>query len=239
MTDAEQPWTQIPDGWKPLDATLLEHARDRALQALSLDGPRPAHHRLRTFYDTDSDYAGATFAQLQPLEPADLTATDLHATTLLSVRIGPGATRRLLHDGPTRTEILGHLRALPDTQLHVADTHALLAMQDLYRAIKTALSAATTRTPDAWVTASKLCARKRPDLYPVRDTRIRDHLGIPANNNGYATPWLLFRTLIQDHNIITATDTAADAATDGHPRVHLDTSRLRLLDAALWTATLR
>ncbi|WP_367183064.1 DUF6308 family protein [uncultured Cellulomonas sp.] len=114
---------------------------------------RPAHHRLRAFYDVDGDYAGSTFAQLEPVYCDDIAATDLHATSLLSVRIRPHATRRLLHDGPTRTEILNKLRAIPDTQLQVADAHTLSAMQDLYLSIKTAMLRATTRDPDAWVTA--------------------------------------------------------------------------------------
>ncbi|WNB86441.1 DUF6308 family protein [Cellulomonas sp. ATA003] len=240
MTSSDTPWLQVPNGWDAPSQVLLEHAHRRALTALALDGPAPAHHRLRAFYDVDGNYAGSTFAQLEPVHPDDITATDLHATSLLSVRIRPHATRRLLNDGLTRTEIVTNLRAIPDAQLQVADAHALVAMQHLYLSVKTAMSPATTRNPDAWVTTSKLCARKRPDLFPVRDTRIRDYLGIPISANGYGTTWLLFRALLQDSEIITAIDTAVDATGNGeHHRVRLDTSRLRLLDAALWTATLR
>ena len=45
-------------------------------------------------------------------------------------------------------------------------------MEQLYEAIKQALSANTLKNPNAWVTASKLCARKRPDLFPVRDKEV-------------------------------------------------------------------
>jgi len=48
-----------------------------------------------------------------PNDPNDLTATDLHAVSLLSVTIGPRATRRLLEDGPERTEVLTALRRVP------------------------------------------------------------------------------------------------------------------------------
>ena len=91
-----------PDGWRQPPIDLLVHAKAKALEALHSEGVNPVQGRLACFYDVLGDYAGATFAQLQPADPLDITASDLLATTLLSVRIGPRSTRRLLHAGSTQ-----------------------------------------------------------------------------------------------------------------------------------------
>jgi len=89
--------------------------------------------------------------------------------------------------------------------------------------------------PNAWVSASKLCARKRPDLFPVRDRLVCDHLGLIAFKN-YQVDWPVFRSLINDQEIIANIDATIKATkqTAAGP-VQLDRSRLRLLDAAIWT----
>jgi hypothetical protein len=99
---------------------------------------------------------------------------------------------------------------------------------------------ASTRHPDAWVTASKLCARKRPELFPVRDRKVFAYLGL-TRNNSYRIAWQVFRHLIGDRDVIAAIDALSDATlADGQgTRLRLDDSRLRLLDAAIWTDTLR
>jgi hypothetical protein len=169
----------VPDGWQLPPPDLLVEAERKALQAMRTDGPYPAPDRLARFYDADGDYAGASFAQLGPVDPMDITPTDLLATTLLSVRIRPGAARRMLHSGRTRDNLLRKLSDIPDCDLANAGIRALTAMEQLYEAVKQALSADTVKNPNAWVTASKLCARKRPDLFPVRDKEVCDYLGQP------------------------------------------------------------
>jgi len=240
MSSAVDIWAEIPTGWPELSSELREQVRDKALKALQLDGERPAQDRLRFYYDVDGDYAGASFAQLAPIEPDNINATDLHATRLLSVPIGAGATRRLLDDGAARTEVLDALRAIPDRDLLIADPATLEAMEFFYLAVKTNLSAASTRHPDAWVTASKLCARKRPELFPVRDRRVSAYLGL-TRHNSYKVAWQVFRHLIGDRDVIKAIDALSDATLAGAQgtRLRLDDSRLRLLDAAIWTDTLR
>ena len=240
MSNAVDTWTEIPTEWPVLREELREQVREQALKALRLDGERPAQDRLRFYYDVDGDYAGASFAQLAPIEPDNINATDLHATRLLSVPIGAGATRRFLDNGAARTEVLDALRAIPDRDLLVADPATLEAMEIFYLAVKTNLSAASTRHPDAWVTASKLCARKRPELFPVRDRKISAYLGL-TRNNSYQIAWQVFRHLLGDRDVITAIDSLSDAtlASAHGTRIRLDDSRLRLLDAAIWTDTLR
>jgi hypothetical protein len=203
---------------------------------MHVGGLQPASARLARFYDVAGDYAGASLAELRPIDPLDFTPSDILATTLMSVRIGPGATRRILQDGTTRDAILHKLRDLPDVNLSYAGISELTAMASLYEEVKTALSAPTVKRPDAWVTASKLCARKRPDLYPVRDRDVREYLGLSAFRN-YQVDWQIFRSFMGDGEILTAIDEmaeATDAAAAGR-KLRLDHSRLRLLDAAIWT----
>jgi hypothetical protein len=106
-------------------------------------------------------------------------------------------------------------------------------MAALYETVKQALSADTVKNPNAWVTASKLCARKRPDLFPLRDTEMRDYLGLTPWQN-YQVDRQIFRGLIGDPDIIAAIDLMSKAAAAGR-RLQADQSRLRLLDAAIWT----
>ena len=187
----------IPDGWQPPPPDLAADAKQKAMEALRTDGPRAAQHRLARFYDTDGDYAGASFAQLGPIDPIDITPADLLATTLLSVRIRPGAARRMLARGDTRDILLRKLRDMPDCDLANAGSPALTAMEGLYEAVKQALSADTVKNPNAWVTASKICARKRPDLFPVRDKEVCNYLGLTQWRN-YQVDWQIFRSLIGD-----------------------------------------
>src|SRR3954452_1503431 len=96
---------------------LLARTKRVALDALETAGARPVQERLRRFYHVESNYAGASFANLGPSHPSDISATDLLATTMLSVNITAGAARRLLQPGPVRTKLLDELAALPQVEL--------------------------------------------------------------------------------------------------------------------------
>lgn len=236
MTPDEQ--TDAPDGWPTVPVDTIERARSQALLALVTDRDRSAADRLAVFYDTESNYAGASFATLFANDWSDVTAADLHATSLLSVQVEPQATRRLLDPGASRRWVLHELRALPDRDLAAADTRTLSAMANFYDAVKTTLSSSASKDPNPWVTASKLCARKRPDLFPVRDRNVCQHLGI-IKLNDYRADWLVFRALIQDTDIRRALDELPRAIRGaGSGRLlALDHAPLRLLDAAIWTYT--
>ena len=168
----------------------------------------------------------------------DITLSDVLATTLLGVRIGPRATRRILQDGQTRFALLCKLADVPDVDLGSAGAPELTAMAALYEAVKLALSADTVMNPNAWVTASKLCARKRPDLFPVRDHLVCDHLGLSHFRN-YQVDWQVFRALISDLDVAATIDSVGKAleVIPGEMKLQVDHSRLRLLDAAIWTYT--
>jgi hypothetical protein len=232
----ETPAAQVPDGWKQPEPDLPAMAKEKALKALKQTGTDPAQERLAWFYDTHGDYAGATFAQLQPIDPWNLTSTDLHAATFLSIRIGPRATRRIADQCATRDDLLCKLAEVPELDLAAAGSPELLAMADLYEAVKKALSADGVKRPNAWVTAGKLCARKRPGLFPVRDRKVCRYLGLtPAAN--YQVDWQIFRSLVTDRDIVAAIDGLTEATLAGAADRHLrlDDSPLRLLDAAIWT----
>ena len=230
--------TVTPADWPAVLPEVYEHAKRRALETLATEGERRVQDRLAVFYDSESNYAGSSFAELAPNEWWDITPADLHATTLLSVDIGPAATRRLIAPGATRQGVLRALRGLPDRELAFADADTLTAMEGFYRAIKVALGSASAHTSNPWVTASKLCARKRPDLFPVRDRNVCGHLGI-IDLNDFRVDWLVFRALAQDDDVIAAVDDLPSSirAADTGRLLAVDSSRLRLLDAAIWTYT--
>lgn len=228
-------WAAIPDGWEPVDAATLDGAVSRSLDALSMDGPDPVHHRLARYYDRHGEYAGATFLNLGPSDWQDIIATDLLATALLGVSFTAADVRRLLEPSSDRRRVTRALHNLPDTELLVAGPEVLMAMSEFYEAVKEAVSTRTAQKSDRWVVASKLCARKRPDLFPVRDGVVRERLDILRHGN-YQVDWQVFRHLIGHPEVVMAIDRAQDAVremTDSRD-VHLDSSRLRLLDVALW-----
>jgi hypothetical protein len=159
----------------------------------------------------------------------------------MNVEIGPGATRRLLEGATHRPAILEALAGVEHKDLLVAGPVDFLAMKKLYLAVKPALSDPDTKDPNAWVTASKLCARKRHELFPVRDNVVCDYLGLIPTAKGesgnYQVDYQVYRALIGDRQIIAAIDDLADQLRAGVPGrdVRPDAGRLRLLDAALWT----
>lgn len=228
-------WAQVPTDWPTVSNHVLNHAKQQALAALASTGLRPARDRLIDYYDIDGNYVGASFSELMPNDWHDITAADLHATRLMNVKIGPRATRRML-SGPERQWALAELRRLPDASLLLADSATLEAMYNFYVAVKHGLSNPNVANPNPWVTASKFCARKRPDLFPVRDRVICEHLGIRGLKDVRAD-WQVFRTLIQDSDIQRAIHDVLRSVREhtDNQIVVLESSDLRILDAALWT----
>jgi len=232
------PWEQAPDGWRRPDDQVLSQALSQTLRALSIGTEHPVEKRLLEYYDRATDYAGADFTELLPIADQDITPTDLFAVSLLSMRFKASATRRLLGHGGHRIDVLTKLRALPDTELLVADPVALTAMDNFYVAVKSAVIDPNAKQSDPWVTASKICARKRPELFPVRDKQVRDYLGLTKFGD-YQFDWLVYRHLLGCKEVIDALEAAASATRGlaGDRELQLDKSTLRVLDAALWTHT--
>ncbi len=218
-------------GWALANEAQLAKAIGAVREALWDDG---APKNLTKYFLRDGNYAGATFLDLDPVSPWDMTTGDLLAVTLLSVQAPPYSVRRLLQPSPDRNLVLHLLseQSLPlDADLAMADAAMLSTMAELHEALKACLSPPEVKHKNAWVTASKLCARKRPDLFPVRDSVVCDFLGLGQN---YQVDWQVFRHIIQDDKIRTRIDDLADQAAALGADIGSPNRRLRLLDASLW-----
>jgi hypothetical protein len=218
-----------PPGFAALPPGALETAVLAVREALD---PALAVPRLRRYYDQAGEFAGATFVEALAAEstaPDDFTATDLYAITLLTVDPPkPLVARRFLDPGPHRSQLLRllhseHLTA--DIEIAYADDDTMTAMRDLYEAVKSTLGR------DPWVTTSKLCARKRPGLYPVRDELVRKLLDVLQYGN-YQIDWQIFRAIMLDHEIVESLHSLHEAAQGG--TIAMDAYPLRWLDVALW-----
>ena len=105
-------------------------------------------------------------------------------------------------------------------------------MAEFYEAVKICLRRAGARTSNPWVTASKICARKRPHLFPVRDNVVLDFLGLPKT---YPVDWPAFQALVSDRESLIALTghvrgLRGKEGVDVGDELHL----LRHLDVALW-----
>jgi hypothetical protein len=121
-----------------------------------------------------------------------------------------------------------------NVNLAEADAATLGDASDLYEDVKRALASPRAAKSDPWVTASKLCARKRPHLLPVRDSKVRKLLGIPPGSD-HRYDWLVHRELVRTSEILSLLDEAtAKAATPAGVQIDIPDSSLRVLDVALW-----
>lgn len=211
---------------------IIRRGRLRALTALR-DGHTP--ELLADFYNPEGNYAGATFTQLEPRECNRITATDLLATGTLSVTTPPRAVRRFLEEKDTASELSRLLELLPEVRLEETSAKDFAAMCEFYDLVKESLAKAGTKFPNAWVTASKIAARKRPELFPVRDRKVCGLLGIQKLGDR-AKDWYVFRELMLDPKVRGLLDElpARVQAVAGESPLRLEPAPLRLLDAALW-----
>ena len=232
----DQRFTAVPDGWEEMSEALFQHAYEATWAALRHER---VVERVAAYYSRERDFAGATFLAVGPVEPHRFTTGDLLALTMLQVQASPAVVRRLTEPSRTRAvleRMLSHEHLPADSDLALADTATLVDMAALHGAVKQALSA--TESPDAnpWVTASKLTARKRPDLFPVRDSVVSGHLGLnTGGKQNYEVDWQVFRRLLQDDGIRAGLDQVVDEAAR-RPGVVVGSPnrRLRHLDVVLW-----
>jgi Family of unknown function (DUF6308) len=231
----DERFTTPPTDWTPATSRQLKQAKELVWLALNAEA---AVGHLETYYRRDGNYAGATFIDLDPVDPYSFTAADLLSLNLLSVAAQPVAVRRLLEPSRERGHLVRLLSEenLPlDADLAMADADQLLAMARLHLELKRALSPADIKNPNPWITASKLCARKRPDLFPVRDNVVCKYLGLIDPKGNFEVDWQVFRHVIQDNAIRRRLDEIVDEASQrpgvdiGHPN-----RRLRHLDVVLW-----
>lgn len=239
-TDDRFDW-DLPDDWPEPSPSLLQRAVETALAALGEHGVG-ATRRLNDFYDPTGNYAGVSFAEMCPSDPYSIDVADLHAVTLLGGRrsgpkVGPLGTRRLLNDGGYRNAVQSELRNLePTAELDDADTNTLAAMSTTYGAVMHALRKPNAKKSTPWVTAAKLCARKRPGLFPVRDTQVCELLGLLGRGmprGDHRTDFAVFHYLLLHGDVQVAIDDLSNRVAAAGVRP--DQYRLRVLDAGLWT----
>jgi len=231
----------LPDGWEPVAGKVLKTAAEQALAALADD----AADRVANYYDRESRYAGTVFLDAQPNDPKGFDAADLYAVTTLNIRLDPRHGRLLLDAGPVRDDVLRQLRNL-GADLSITDlahgpsgsAETLTRMYELHRRFKTLLYEDSNR----WVTAAKLCARKRPRLFPVRDNLVCEYLsgGRPLKPNDgwpgdFSTDIQVFAYLVTHPTVRSRLSWLRAELIS----VRLDDEDLRLLDSALWMAASR
>lgn len=212
--------------------TVLDRAVELSL--IVLEAPNTPQ-QLAEYYDTAGDYVGHSFVALEPRDPERLTATDLLATSMLSIDFPASAVRRLINDDGNQQKISHALQSLPEGPLEATTPTDFQAMSAFYTTVKPLLSDASSQTSDRWVAASKLVARKRPDLFPVRDRVVCGYLEIRKLRD-YSKDWLVFRHLMQNQQIqdrLAALPAETIRAASDVEAV-LDAEPMRILDAALW-----
>lgn len=222
--------TDVSAVWRP-DSELSNRALAVAREIASADD---AVDQLARYYTVESDYAGATFAGLTPHDPNRVTPTDLLAATTLSVDIPPITIRRLTADTTVARRAAELLESLdPALGIEAAEARAP-QMAEFYELVKSSLHTVGSKTSNAWVTASKICARKRPRLFPVRDTVVTNRLGLKQS---YPDDWPVFAALMTDEDLGHRIDAAV---LEANSREGVDvgdtTLRLKHLDVLLWMA---
>lgn len=217
----------IDDVWR-VDAALTSAALSTVERALEL--PESESH-LASYYKSDSNYAGSTFLCLEPNDPMRVIAADLLAVTTLSVSIHPRAIRSFEENAGLLASQLADLD--PAWRIEEIDPgRAAVPMSRLYETVKKCLTRAGAKRTNAWVTASKICARKRPDLFPVRDNIVLELLGLPKN---YPVDWPVFQAVMASSDLMAQLDARVLAASSVEGVVIGDPgNRLRHLDVVLW-----
>jgi hypothetical protein len=115
----------------------------------------------------------------------------------------------------------------PDVELAEANWPTYAAMAQLYTVVKRTLG------KNPWVSASKLCARKRPRLFPVRDKRVRMLLGLYEHRD-YTVDWQVFSHVMRQASVVDRLAELKEDAEAERDEVSLDSYPLRNLDVVLW-----
>jgi hypothetical protein len=136
-----------------------------------LEGPT-AVKNVRTYFGakaTGGRFTGRAFHSIgsERLQPGVFTGDDIVAVSLLSVAIPPEAAITLLDT--KRLALSELLHEIPDENLWEVDGN-VIAKGSHAETLWTTLAAVKGI---GWVTAHKLCARKRPNLLPVYDRVVK------------------------------------------------------------------
>lgn len=216
-----------------VQADVLRETREKALAALSDD----KFKKIAKYFRVRSNFAGALFLGLEPNEPDRFTAVDLFAVSTLNVTVPARASRRFLVESEEQEKFSAGFRSLPNLSIENAEDADLHVMYAFYKEVKKALKRYEAKSSNAWVTASKLVARKRPDLFPVRDRKVNGYLSL-GKMETVVQEYAVYRHLMSDPEVsgnLSALEKHLESRKESDGLV-LENSRLRLLDVALWRA---
>ena len=210
---------------------VVDRAREVSLRATS---PQ-RYSSVAKYFAIDSNYAGALFLGVEPNAPDRFTPTDLFAVSSLSVNIPARGARRLLQEAHDEHDPIKKLKDLTTTRLEDAKGADLEVMADFHHSVKKTLRRHGAKSSNAWVTAAKLCARKRPHLFPVRDRRVSEFLGFHTGMT-LVEEYAVYRSLMNDHEVRRALEHLEEElrGREIQDGLILEGVPLRLLDAALW-----
>lgn len=250
-----EPVFGLPSTWQRVSDQDLAHGLSQARSALD---PDTATDRLRDYFDEAGNYAGALFNTIEPAtfdpDPDNvITPGDLLAVATLAIDIGPLQARQLLTPGMhQRGEVRRLLRLIPGkvslrevgTRMgDIADPGlALLShMSDLQDTLRE--TGPDRKGGDAarhWVFASKLSARKRPELIPIRDNVVCKHLSLNGRLSARGGAGTFRHDIQVIAHIIADPDTFETIRhLRGLAEVPVAVPDLRVLDVALWMAAVR
>lgn len=241
---------RLPRGWEPVKQSMLTTALAQTARAFagSDTGVTHAVGHLLEYYDPAGKFSGATFLEVKTYDDYSITAADLWAVSTLSMTVPPDAGRALMAAGPLSTIIRGELQHLPVTlPLSEATPAHLDHMLCLYEAIRTMLPP-LGKNPETnqWVLSSKICARKRPLLFPVRDSKVCIYLAKNKRMGGKSDQlgWFsrdiqVFAHLITDPLVCAQLSEVREQLNKAQRTWSFDWCDLRLLDAVLWMQAIR
>lgn len=229
---------ELPGGWLAVGDDVYTTALNNTLEALSAEA---VFDRLRRYYDREGHYAGTLFLDVQPNFPNTIEPSDLYALTTLSIDVDPLQGRLLLDSSSQQRQVRRLLRSIPDdlplTDIGSAGAEMLIRMEELHSLLRTSLGGSSNR----WVFASKLCARKRPSLFPVRDNLVCELLGgwaklSPGNGRpgNFRVDIPVYAFLVTHPEVRSLL--AARRGELHESGIEVDLEDLRLLDACLWMA---
>lgn len=222
----------VPQGWRNAES-FYGPALDRVRTVVG--DPRTLE-RLSRYYTRASNYAGATFTQWGDDDPTTMTERDLLAVTLLDARVAPSTVRALLQPGEVQDRVreLLSLERLPlEVSLQEVTPEILAAMDELYTTVRALVPPARDRYEVNWATAAKLCARKRPNLFPVRDEVVCRYLGLWPSR--YQVDWQVFYAIMSEESIRADLSRLVRRADEAdHVDVGDPDQLLRHLDVVLW-----
>lgn len=213
-----------PADWPCPDQLIVAGARARVEDVLE-DSPATVRD-LKMFYDPRGNYAGPVFDDRTGSDPNEVGDADLLAVTAMDVQAGPRAIGKFRRTGNPRTDLLAALIITDDVPLWDASAAQMESAASLYRLVKEILS-----PTNMWVTTGKLCARKRPQLIPVRDRVIVAGLGLIART--FYEDWLVIGSVLETEEIRLELRRCAVEASAPDNMVG-SVPETRLLDAVLW-----